>query len=120
MEHDLIAAAMRFLGNLRGERMIGEDGEGQGIVQRKNGIGGRRIAGDVVENDGKARARIDSTRRMRPGAGLGNGVRAEERLNRRLDFATTDKGERKRPQEKAKDQSRDSPEPGNGEIPVRN
>ena len=52
MEHDLVTATMGFLGNLRGTRMIGEDGEGQGIVQGENGIDGSGITRDIVENDG--------------------------------------------------------------------
>jgi len=43
MEHDLVAAAVRFLGDLRGVRMIREYGESQRIVESINGIGGIRF-----------------------------------------------------------------------------
>ncbi len=71
MEHDLVAAAMRFPGSLRGTGMIGENGEGQGIVKRKDGIDSGGITGDVVENDGQTRAWSGGLGRVRSWAGFG-------------------------------------------------
>ena len=94
MEHDLVAAAMSLLGNLRGAGMIGEDRERQRKVQSENGIDGRGIAGNIVENDSEARFRNRGARRMRGRAGFGSTVRMKERIDRRFDFAATTEGHR--------------------------
>ena len=96
MEHDLVAATMRFAGNLRGTRMIGEDGKSQRIVQGENGINGGGITGDIVENDSQTRARSGGRGGARGRAGFGGVVRLEQCLHRRLDPAATSERNRKR------------------------
>jgi hypothetical protein len=56
MKHYLVTAAMRFLGDLRRMWMIGQNGQGQGITKIKDSFGGRGVAGNIVQNYGKARA----------------------------------------------------------------
>jgi len=110
MEHDLVAAPVGFLGNLRGTWMIGEDGEGQGIVQREDRVGGGGIACDIIENNSEARARSRGVSGMRSRMGFGSAIRMEERMDCRLDFAAAGERNRKRCQDEAEDESRDSTE----------
>ena len=94
MEHDLVAAAMSLLGNLRGAGMIGKNGEGQGIMQSENGVNSSGVGGDIVKNDNEARSRNSGARRMRGRTGFGSTVRMKERIDRRFDFAATTEGHR--------------------------
>ena len=119
MEHDLVAAAMRFPGNLRGTKMIGKDGKSQRIVQGENGIDGGGITGNIVKNDGQARTCSDGMGRARRRAGSGRAVRMEQRLDRRLDPAAATERNRERCERKAEDESRGSPGSKGREIHER-
>jgi hypothetical protein len=89
MEHHLVTAAVRILGNFRGTRMIRENRESQRIAQRENGIDGGRITANVVQNDGEARASDSGGRSMRDRASLRGPTRMEKRLQRGFNLATT-------------------------------
>jgi len=87
VQHDLVTAAVRVLSNFCGTRMIGEDGQSQGVVQREDGFHGARIPRDIIQNDGQARTRSDGARRMRRRARLGRAIGMQKRLNCGFDFA---------------------------------
>jgi hypothetical protein len=109
MEHDLVAAAVGIAGDFGGMGMIGKDGEGQGIPQGEDGVDSGRIRGDIIENDGEARAGRDGVRRVRGSVGFGRTVRLQERLNRGFDPAAAGQGKRKHYHGKTEDDSGDSP-----------
>ena len=56
MEHDFVAATMRFFGDVNGVRIVGKNGDGERIGKSKDGFGGGVILAEVVENDREARA----------------------------------------------------------------
>jgi hypothetical protein len=101
MKHDLIAAAVGFLGNFRGAGMIREHGERQGIVKRKNGIDGPGIACDIVKKDSQARSRNDRARRRRGGPSCRRALRVEQGLHAGFDSTAAGQGKRERCQSKA-------------------
>ena len=54
MEHDLITAAMSFLGDFDGVFVIGEHGDGERVGEGKNGLGSGAVGAEIVEDDGEA------------------------------------------------------------------
>ncbi len=58
MQHDFVAAAMRFFGDLDGMRMIRQDGDGQRIRQSEDRVGSSAIVAEIVKNDGQPRGAV--------------------------------------------------------------
>ncbi len=57
MKQYLESTAMRFLRDVRGVLVIGQDGNGEGITQGENGFGCSAVAAEIVDNDGEPRIR---------------------------------------------------------------
>jgi len=57
MKHYLESTAMRFLGDVHGVFVIGQNGNGEGITQREDGFGCGAVAAEIVDNDGELRVR---------------------------------------------------------------
>ncbi len=53
MQHDLIAAAIRFFGDVGGKRQVRQDGNRQWKRQREQRIGGGAVVTQIIENDRK-------------------------------------------------------------------
>jgi hypothetical protein len=52
MQHDLVAAAVGFFGDLAGIRMEGKEGEGKRVTQGEDGACSGAISTEIVEDDG--------------------------------------------------------------------
>ena len=58
MQEDLIAAAIRLLRNLSGERQVRQNGNRERKWQREQRIRGGAVVAHVVEDDGKLRISV--------------------------------------------------------------
>lgn len=56
VEHDFVAATVRFFGDVNGVRIVGEDGDGERVGKSEDGFGSGIILAEVVENDREARS----------------------------------------------------------------
>jgi len=57
MKHYLKSTAMRLLGDVRGVVVIGQNGDGEGITQSKDGFGCSAVAAEIIDNDREPRVR---------------------------------------------------------------
>jgi len=69
MQHNLVAAAMGFFGDLAGIRVKGKEGKSERVRKGEDRVSSRAIGAEIVENDGEPRsACAGSGSRMRGGA----------------------------------------------------
>ena len=72
MQHDLVAAAVGFFGDLAGIGVKGKERESERVRKGEDGFGSRAIGAEIVENDGETRsAGAHRGLRMRRGMRLG-------------------------------------------------
>ena len=55
MQHHLVTAPFRFLGDFLGMFMIRQDGNRERVVQVKDLLGGTAVVSEVVQNNGELR-----------------------------------------------------------------
>jgi hypothetical protein len=79
MQHDLVAAAVGFFGDLAGIGVIGKEGKSERVRKGEDGVGNRAIGAEIVENDGETRS---------AGAGGGPRMRRGSFLSRIACFGT--------------------------------
>ena len=94
MEHDLVAAAMGLLSDLRGAWVVWKDREGEGVVEGVNGLYRGGVRSDVVEDNGETGAGCCWARRMWRGrmTGFGGAVGVDEGVIGGFDFAAAGEG----------------------------
>jgi len=69
MQHDLVAAAVGFFGDLAGIWVKGKEGKSERVRQGEDGVSRRAISAEIVENDGETRSACAGIGpRMRSGA----------------------------------------------------
>jgi hypothetical protein len=56
MQHDLVATAVGFFGDLAGIGVIGKEGKSERVREGEDGVGNRAIGAEIVENDGETRS----------------------------------------------------------------